>query len=172
MPVVNFSDLNVLGFYINKVLEYKIKTKGNWVANSNNVIGGNHVFDSSKMGLDHEMNAERTDQEYNTLGQSSHRRRRNLIDSETDELHQIFNRYSQSLMDDPLVTFSSTIDKEDATLVNLPRNRTIVLDCIEESNECIEIEFIVRNFRPGTEPINVNFNFSMNLHKMGMFLKI
>lgn len=169
MPIVNFSDLNVMGFYINKVLEYKIKNKGNWVANSNNA-NDIKAFDSSKMGYDYEMNAERTDQDYNTLGQSSHRRRRNLMQTETSEQQQIFNRYSQSLVEDHFVTFSATIDKEDATLANLPRNRTIVLDCIEDPNECVEIEFTIRNFRPGSESIDVHFNFSLNLNKMGMLL--
>lgn len=170
VPIVNFSD--VMGFYINKVLDYKIISKGNWVTNNKNENGLNQVFDSSKMGYDYEMNAERSDQDYNTLGQSSHRKKRNSMHAEIEEPQQIFNRYSQSLVEDNYLVFSTTVDKEDTTLANLPRNRTIVSDCIEDLNECVEIQFTIRNFRPGSEPINVNFNFSMNLNKMGKIFKI
>lgn len=165
IPIINASDISTSGFYINKVLDYKTKSNGNWVQPSNdiNLLLTDNSFDSSKMGYDYDLNADRTDQDYNTLGQSSHRRRRS-----PQQPQRIYNRYTRNVVEEPLVTFRTPIvDKEDATLLNLPRNRTIVLDCIEDLNECIEIEFIVRNFRPGSEPVILHFNFSMNLQKIG-----
>lgn len=180
VPIVNSSDLSVMGFYINKVLDYSIKSHGDWyqtpdinnlrdIAVSQNNPGD---FDSSKMGYDYEMNVDRTNQDYNTLGQSTHRRRRRNSLSEINEVEQqkSFNQYTQNIVEEQPVTYRSSFDQEDTTLANLPRNRTIVLDCVEVSSECLEIEFLVRNFRPGSEPVVLNFNFSMDLNKMGKIL--
>lgn len=171
--IVNITDLDISGFYINKVLEHKIHNLNSFVQpNENGVMvmrdDINKNFDSSKLGYDYEMNAERPDQDYNNLGQSSHRRRRRHVWREEEpQILRSFNRYTRNVVEEQLASFRApVVDKEDATLINLPRNRTIIQDCIEHPEDCLEIEFIVRNFRPGSEPIVMNLNFSLNLNKI------
>lgn len=169
--IVNTSELDISGFYVNKVLDHKIHNLNNFVVpNENGVMvmrnDINRDFDSSKLGYDYEMNAERTDQDFNNIGHSQHRRRRNVWQNDEQEILRSFNRYTRSIVEEQMASFRAPVDKEDATLINLPRNRTIVQDCIEHPSDCLEIEFVVRNFRPGSEPIVVNLNFTLNLNKM------
>lgn len=168
IPIVNSSELGITGFYINKVLDYKIRQTENLITYNENVLfipsSVNHDFDSSKLGYDYEMNADRTD-DFNTIGQSNNRRRRQQQDESASS--RMYNRFTRSVMEEQLASFRAPIDKEDATLTNLPRNRTVFLDCIEESSGCLEIEFTVHNFRPGSEPLSIFLNFSMDLAKMG-----
>jgi hypothetical protein len=174
IPIVNITNLEIDGFYINKVLEYK-DNRNKFIQPNENLVNAlrediNRNFDTSKLGYDYEMNAERTDQDYNNLGHSSHRRRRHVwAQKEETEILRSFNRYTRNIVEEQMASFRAPIDKEDATLVNLPRNRTIVKDCTEFPEDCLKIEFIVRNFRPGSEPIVVNLNFSLDLNKMSAF---
>lgn len=163
-----------MGFHINKVLDYKIKQTDNLITflDNGNVFvpsGLRQDFDSSKMGLDYDMNVDRSEN-VDTIGQSNNRRRRlsesSMHDDETNNV-RMYNRFTRQVMEEQLASFRAPIDREDATLLNLPRNRTIFLDCIEENSGCLEIEFTVHNFRPGSEPLSIYLNFSMDLTKMG-----
>lgn len=174
IPILNNSDLGIMGFYVNKVLDYKIKQTDNLITftGDGNVFIPSHLsadFDSSKMGFDFEMNADRNE-DFDTIGQSNNRRRRMSLGREDDSAtNRIYNRFTRSVMEEQLASFRAPIDKEDATLTNLPRNRTIFLDCVEENSGCLEIEFTVHNFRPGSLPLSIYLNFSMDLTKMGKF---
>lgn len=172
IPILNISDLTFTGFYINKVLDYKIRKSENLAAftNDENVFIPANLhdnFDSSKLGYDYDMNADRNE-DFNTIGQSNNRKRRmSLMKHDDGANNRMYNRFTRSIMEEQLASFRAPIDKEDATLTNLPRNRTIFLDCIEDNSGCLEIEFTVHNFRPGSEPLSIFLNFSMDLTKMG-----
>lgn len=163
-----------MGFYINKVLDYKIKHTDNLITfldNGNVFIpnGLSQDTDFSKMGMDYDMNVDRGES-IDTIGQSNNRKRRlsgSIHDDESTNNVRMYNRFTRQVMEEQLASFRAPIDREDATLLNLPRNRTIFLDCIEENSGCLEIEFTVHNFRPGSEPLSIYLNFSMDLTKMG-----
>lgn len=170
IPIVNISDLSIMGFYINKVLGYKMKETVNLISFSNDgtvfiPANLNHEFDASKMGFDYELNVDRSEN-FDTIGQSNNRKRRMSLHDESAN-NRMYNRFTRQVMEEQLASFRAPIEKEDATLLNLPRNRTIFLDCIEEYSGCLEIEFTVHNFRPGSEPLAIHLNFSMDLSKMG-----
>lgn len=127
-------------------------------------------FDSSKMGFDYEMNADKTE-DYNTLGHSNHRRRRSIWQENSDDnVLRVFNQYSGKV-EEYSASYRVSTDKEDLTLMNLPKNRTIFFDCsaADGSDECVEAVFNVHNFRPGSDAININMNFSLDLTKFCEF---
>ncbi len=181
IPILNISsDFGVMGFYVNKVLEYELKEARNLQSYLEYSGGGGIVwiptsvhqeYDTSKMGMDYDLNADRSES-YDTIGQSNNRRKRlsnNLNDEDNEASSRMYNRFTRSVMEEQLASFRGPIDKEDATLASLPRNRTIMLDCVEETSGCLEIKFKVNNLRPGIDPIIIQLNFSMDLTKIGEF---
>lgn len=65
-------------------------------------------------------------------------------------------------------SFEMRVNKEDSTLKNLPKNRTIYQDCTpKDMDECIEAQFTIRNFRPGDDPVALTLNFSLDLKNLG-----
>lgn len=182
VKLVEFDEIGISGFYANKVYDVtwnkddKIWLQSHSGGIINSQTGDNmnteKGFDSSKLGFDYELNADRT-QEYDTLGQSNHRRKRspwnqNPEDYDNQIVYRAFNQYTGSV-DEYTASYRMSVDKEDPTLINLPKNRTIFLDCSlsEETDECIEAQFTIHNFRPGSEPITLNLNFSLDLTKFG-----
>jgi hypothetical protein len=186
VEIVKFDDIDIRGIYTNKVYE------ATWIEGDNKVrlqsrdesdnsvksvvIGDNmnlhNSFDSSKLGFDYDFNSPKT-HDYE-LGQSHHRRRRSLWkndkddDYDDDNTFRVYNQYTGSI-DEYTSSYRASVDKEDPILMNLPRNRTIFLDCSqpEDMNECIEAQFTVHNFRPGSEPITISMNFTIDLRKFG-----
>jgi hypothetical protein len=184
VPLVKFEEIDIRGFYVNKVYEVtwnhneKIllqpseESGGGSVGGNNGLlITDNHNFDSSKLGMDYDFNVDRT-QHYDTLGQSHHRRKRSLAqqqsDTNDDNVYRVYNQYTKEV-NEYSASYRVSTDKEDPTLLNLPKNRTIVVDCSspEETDECVEAQFIIHNFRPGSEPITINMNFSLDLSQIG-----
>jgi len=191
VEIVKFDEIDIRGIYTNKVYEatwiegdnkVRLQTRdenGNSVKSV--VIGDNmnlqNNFDSSKLGFDYDFNSAKT-HEYDTLGQSHHRRRRSLWQNDKDDTDdyevnddktfRVYNQYTGSI-DEYTSSYRVSVDKEDPILMNLPRNRTIFIDCSqpEDMNECIEAQFTVHNFRPGSEPITISMNFTIDLRKFG-----
>lgn len=177
VPIVDFNQIGIRGFYVNRLYEVT------WSRNNEIVLqtsegsstespvaldNMNKNFDSSKLGFDYDFNSARNDQ--NTLTQSNHRRRRSLWQDDDDNIYRVYNQYTGSV-DEYHSSYRISVDKEDQTLKNLPKNRTIHFDCTsaEENVECIEAQFTIHNFRPGSEPISINLNFSIDLFKIGEF---
>ena len=131
----------------------------------------NTNFDSSKLGFDYDFNSGRPEEQQ--LGQTNHRRRRSIWQDDDDNIFRVYNQYTGSI-DEYHSAYRVATDKQDQTLKNLPKNRTIFFDCstAEETNECIEAQFTIHNFRPGSEPISINLNFSLDLSKIGKFYKL
>lgn len=176
VPIVDFNEISVRGFYINKVYEVTWSKDNKILMQSMEesqtevsvaLENMNTNFDSSKLGFDYDFNSGR--QEEQQLGNSHHRRRRSLW--QEDEEHSIFRVYNQytGSIDEYQSAYRVASDKEDQTLKNLPKNRTIYFDCSqsEEMDECVEAQFTIHNFRPGSEPISINLNFSLDLSKIG-----
>lgn len=175
VPIVDFNQIGVRGFYVNKFYEVtwskdnKILVQSTDETPTQSPIALDNVnvnFDTSKLGYDYDLN--RNDEQ--TLGESNHRRRRSLWQDDDDNTFRVYNQYTGSI-DEYHSSYRVSVDKEDQTLRNLPKNRTIYFDCLtaEEMDECIEAQFTIHNFRPGSEPISINLNFSIDLSKIGEF---
>lgn len=173
VPIVDFNEIDMRGFYINKVYEVswskdnKILTQSQEVGVEVNPIADNLIFDSSRLGYDYDLNRPEED----NLNNMNHRRRRSLWQSDdSGNVFRVFNQYTGAI-DEYQSSYRVSADKEDNTLKNLPKNRTILFDCStsEEMDECIEAQFIIHNFRPGSEPISISMNFSLDLAKIGRF---
>lgn len=177
VPIVDFNQISVRGFYINKnfdvtwskdnkILQQAMEESTVPIVVVDNM---NMNFDSSKLGFDYDFNRPEADQE---LSHNHHRRRRSLWqnDGEDENIFRVYNQYTGSV-DEYHSSYRVSSDKEDQTLKNLPKNRTIYFDCStsEEMDECIEAQFTIHNFRPGSEPISINMNFSIDLAKVGEF---
>lgn len=179
VPIVDFNGINVRAFYINKVydvtwsknnkiLVQTIEEEQTEISVAENM---NTNFDSSKLGFDYDFNSGRPEDQQ--LSNSHHRRRRSIWqDDEDNNIFRVYNQYTGSI-DEYQSSYRVASDKEDQTLKNLPKNRTIQFDCSqsEEMDECIEAQFTIHNFRPGSEPLSINLNFSMDLSKIGEFVK-
>lgn len=191
VEIVKFDEIDIRGIYTNKVYEatwiegdkIRLQTRNENTDNTGKsvVIGDNmnlhNTFDASKLGFDYDFNSVKT-HEYDTLGQSHHRRRRspwqndkdidNEYDDNDDNIYKVYNQYTGSI-DEYTSSYRVSVDREDPILMNLPKNRTIFLDCSqpEDINECIEAQFTVHNFRPGSEPITISMNFTIDLRKFG-----
>lgn len=179
VPIVDFNGINVRAFYINKVydvtwsknnkiLVQTIEEEQTEISVAENM---NTNFDSSKLGFDYDFNSGRPEDQQ--LSNSHHRRRRSIWqDDEDNNIFRVYNQYTGSI-DEYQSSYRVASDKEDQTLKNLPKNRTILFDCSqsEEMDECIEAQFTIHNFRPGSEPLSINLNFSMDLSKIGEFVK-
>lgn len=123
----------------------------------------NTNFDSSKLGFDYDFNSGHQAGEQ----QLSHRRRRSIWQDENDNVYRVYNQYTGGI-DEYQAAYRVATDKQDQTLKNLPKNRTIFFDCStsEENDECVEAQFTIHNFRPGSEPISINLNLSLDLSKI------
>lgn len=178
VPIVDFEQLGIRGFYVNKVYEVTWSQDNKILLQSEEgttepilaVDNMNTNFDSSKLGFDYELNSGR--QEEQGLGHSHHRRRRSIWQEDDDNIFRVFNHFTGNI-DEYHSEYRVASEKEDETLKNLPRNRTIFFDCStnEESFECVEAQFTIHNFRPGSEPISINLNFSIDLAKIGEVLE-
>lgn len=179
VPIVDFNGISVKGFYINKVYEVTWSKDNKILMQSFEedqtdvpmiAENMNTHFDSSKLGFDYDFNSARQDDQQ--LSHSNHRRRRSVWqDDEENNIFRVYNQYTGSV-DEYHSAYTVANNKEDHTLKNLPKNRTIYFDCSqsEEMDECIEAQFTIHNFRPGSEPLSINLNFSMDLSKVGKFL--
>jgi hypothetical protein len=176
VPIVDFEQLGIRGFYINKIYEVTW-SKNNQVilqteeGSTEPIIALNNMnlnFDSSKLGFDYDFNSGR--QEDQDMSLSNHRRRRSLWQQDDDNTYRVFNHYT-GVIDEYHSAYRIANEKEDQTLKNLPKNRTIYFDCAsaEENFECVEAQFTIHNFRPGSEPISIALNFSIDLFKIGEF---
>lgn len=178
VPIVDFNGISGRAFYINKVYDVTW-SKGNKILiqsieeeqteASVALENMNTNFDSSKLGFDYDFNSGRP--EDHQLSHSHHRRRRSIWqDDEDNNIFRVYNQYTGSI-DEYQSSYRVASDKEDQTLKNLPKNRTIHFDCSqsEEMDECVEAQFTIHNFRPGSEPLSINLNFSMDLSKIGEF---
>lgn len=178
VPIVDFNQISVRGFYINKIYDVTWSRDNKILQqaveeSTVNVIAVDNMnmnFDSSKLGYDYDFNSNR--QEEQDLAHGNHRRRRSIWQNNGDDenIFRVYNQYTGGI-DEYHSSYRVSSDKEDQTLKNLPKNRTIYLDCLtsEEMDECIEAQFTIHNFRPGSEPININLNFSIDLAKVGTF---
>lgn len=181
IKIVEFDEIDIRGSYTNKVYEatwtkddkiwLQSQTEGEKPQDSSNNMNLNNNFDTSKLGYDYDLNSDKT-QEYDNLGHSHHRRKRSPWksgdDYEEENIYRVYNQYTGSI-DEYSSSYRTTVDREDTTLMNLPKNRTIFLDCSSPDSmaECIEAQFTVHNFRPGSEPITISMNFSIDLAKFG-----
>lgn len=175
MPIVDFNQISVKGSYINKLYDVSWSKDNKILIQSSEesqttypiaVDNMNKNFDSSKLGFDYDFNSGRQDEQ--NLGNMNHRRRRSIWQDEGDNIFRVYNQYTGSV-DEYHPSYRITSNKEDQTLKNLPKNRTIYFDCStsEEMDECVEAQFIIHNFRPGSEPINIHLNLSIDLTKIG-----
>jgi hypothetical protein len=183
VPIVDFNQIGVRGFYINKNYDVTWSRDNKILVQSEEgstepiialdsiALNSNTNFDSSKLGFDYDFNSGRQEerwQEEQSLGNSNHRRRRSVWQQEDENIFRVYNQYT-GVVDEYQFAYRVATDKEDQTLKNLPKNRTIYFDCStsEDMGECVEAQFTIHNFRPGSEPININMNFSINLSKIG-----
>lgn len=177
VPIVDFNQIEIKGFYINKLYDVtwsrdnKVLVQAEQVSTEaitalNNM---NTHFDPSIYAIDYDSNSARHEEEA-ALGHSNHRRRRSLWQQDDDNIFRVYNKYT-GVVDEYHPAYRVESDKEDQILKNLPKNRTIHFDCSssEETSECVEAQFTVHNFRPGTEPISINLNFSIDLLKISEF---
>ena len=179
--IVDFNEIEIRGFYTNRALDVTWSQDNKIIMQSveattasSNVIVDNmnsHKFDSSKLGFDYDFNSEKNVE--NVLYDLNHHRRRRSAwqESRDDEtIFRVFNQYTNSI-DEYQASYRISSNQEDQTIKNLPKNRTIFFDCSspEGNGECIEALFTVYNFKPGSEPIVINMNFTIDLHKIGEF---
>lgn len=175
VPIVDFNLISVEGFYINqvydvtwskdnKILVQTVEEVQNAIALENM----NTNFDSSKLGFDYDFNSGRNEEQQ--MSETNHRRRRSIWQDNDDEdnIFRVYNQYTGTI-DEYHSAYRVAVDKQDQTLKNLPKNRTIWFDCSssEENDECIEAQFTIHNFRPGSEPIRIKLNFTLDLTKIG-----
>lgn len=183
IPIVDFNKISVKGSYINKVYDVTWKKDKKVIIQSIEeslnaqpitIDNMNKNFDSSKLGFDYDFNSGRQNEQQN-LGNMNHRRRRRNVwqDDEGENIFRVYNQYTGSV-DEYHPSYRITSNKEDQTLKNLPKNRTIYFDCSssEEMDECVEAQFKIHNFRPGSEPINIHLNFSIDLTQIGNIGKV
>lgn len=171
---MDFNLIEVRGFYVNKIYEVTWSKENKILQQAREestiVIDNmnNMNFDSSKLGFDYDANSNRHDDQ--ELAHGNHRRRRSLWQNSgyDENIFRVYNQYTGSI-DEYHSSYRVSVDKEDQTLKNLPKNRTIYFDCStsEETDECIEALFTIHNFRPGSEAISINLNFSIDLSKVG-----
>lgn len=177
VPIVDFNSMNMTGFYLNKVYEVTwlkhnqiLLQSSEDLSEKNPLVAENMNtnFDSSKLGFDYEFNAPTVNE---NVGHHNHRRRRSLWQNEEeDKTFRVYNQYTASI-DEYHASYRVSHINEDQTLKNLPKNRTINFDCSSETSECVEAIFTINNFRPGSEPITINLNFTIDLFKIGEKLK-
>ncbi|CAO1393862.1 unnamed protein product [Diamesa hyperborea] len=180
IDIVNFNEIEIRGVYTNRALDVtwykdnKIVLQSSEESTQSSKVVENmnsNGFDSGKLGFDYDFNSEKNVvQELHDSNQ--HRRRRSVWQESRDEdtVFRVFNQYTHSV-DEYQASYRISSDQEDQTIKNLPKNRTIFFDCSspEGNGECIEAQFTVYNFRPGSEPIVINMNFTIDLQKIDQF---
>jgi hypothetical protein len=171
IPIIDHNEIDIQGLYNYKIYE-PVLIKDDIILNQSKdenllLIGSdmNHNFDSSKMGFDYEFNKDQTQHDFQNFGETNHRRKR----SDDENIYRVYNQYTNEI-DEYHASYKVSTDQEDHTLANLPKNRTIFFDCSdtsENANGCVEAQFRFLNFRPGSEPIIINMNFSFDMSKIG-----
>jgi Integrin alpha len=180
IPVTEFNVMNITGFYLNKVYEVTwfkhneilLQSSEDLSANVPVVENMNTNFDSSKLGFDYEFNAPGNNEQQ--FADTNHRRRRSIWQNDDDEnIYRVYNQYTASI-DEYHPSYHVSNVNEDQTLRNLPKNRTIYFDCSTslDTNECVEAQFTIHNFRPGSEPISIVLDFTIDLNKIGEILEV
>lgn len=146
--------------------------------------GGGHMngmdFDSSKIGLEYDFNAgsingtNRTIFPFATrfddgslvdpaIEAAANRKRRSV-----DTVFRSYNRYTRSVDEHQVSARISAQNPDDATLSNLPINRSFMFECTEvEMEYCLRARFSVHNFLVGNAPILISLNLSLDLMTFG-----
>lgn len=135
-------------------------------------------FDTSRIGLDYNLNGDEPTEA--ATSDRRRRRRRRAIDADTSDAY--FNLYTQSVVDRQQMERFAWSDMataggrqkrdifstDDRVLANLPANRTIYFDCENEEREmCLVGKFTVPDFATDNSPIMVTLNFTINLDRLG-----
>lgn len=152
----------------NKILVQSFESSTPAVIGDNILLG----YQPSKNGMDYEFGVSNK-QDFNddfVNNHNMHRRRRSAWEQDNkfdNHVFRVFNSYTGAI-DEYHASYRIDANKDDVTLKNLPKNRTILLDCHDdEMGDCVEAQFTIHNFRPGNEPISINMNFSLNLAQFG-----
>lgn len=139
-------------------------------------------FDTSRIGLDYNLNGDETEA---TATDGQRRRRRRAFDTDANDAY--YNLYTQSVIQpnqmdrfsmSEMATTSSRqkrdiFNTDDKVLANLPANRTIYFDCQNEEREmCLVGKFTVPEFGTDNSPIMVTLNFTINLDRLGKGLTL
>lgn len=177
VPLIDFNELNIRGFYVNKVYDVtwmqdnkvilpSLESTTNVIVDLNNLpshnFGYDYGFENKQDEMPNEMIVDTNQQ---------HRRRRSPkmqeVAEDDDRIFRVYNVYTGSI-DEYHSSYRIETDKLDETLKNLPKNRTIFFDCSdEEEHECWEARFTIHNVRPGNEPISITMNFTLDLSLIG-----
>lgn len=139
-------------------------------------------FDTSRIGLEYDLNGNNGEESNTNPGDRRRRRRSAYFESDSSDAY--FNVYTQNIVEpDEINTFAwndgTTFDRrlkrdifttDDKILANLPANRTIYFDCQNEEQEmCLVGKFTVSDFVMDNSPIMVTLNFSINLNRLSKF---
>lgn len=182
VELINFNELDIRGFYVNKIYDVtwfkndKVLLQSMESSSTSAIIELNNIHQKEnpyQPGYDYEFSIpDEGNNNYEDTNINNHFRKRRSLwqndDGDIDEkIFRVFNSYTGAI-DEYHSSYKIETNKDDETLKNLPKNRTIFFDCIDdELNECIEAQFTIHNFRPGSEPISINMNFSLDLAKIG-----
>jgi hypothetical protein len=181
IQLIDYNEIEIQGFYINKHIDVNLIQNNkilipSYESSSPAVIELDNIqkgFFPSKFGMDYEFGVSSKHGENNEFinQQNTHRRRRSLLENDEDNgnIFRVFNSYNGKI-EEYQPSYRIEANKDDTTLKNLPRNRTILFDCHDaEKSDCFEAQFMIQNFRPGNEPILINLNFTLNLAQFGKF---
>lgn len=137
-------------------------------------------FDTSRIGLEYDLNGNNGEESNTNVGDRRRRRRSTYFESDPSDAY--FNVYTQNIVEpDEINAFAwndgTTFDRrlkrdiftsDDKILANLPANRTIYFDCQNEEQEmCLVGKFTVPDFAMDNSPIMVTLNFTINLSRLG-----
>jgi hypothetical protein len=182
IQLIDYNEIEIQGFYINKHVDVNLLQNNkilipSYESSSPAVVEldnlQNNGFLPSKFGMDYEFGVSNKHDENNDFinQHNTHRRRRRsmLENDDNDNIFRVFNSYDGTIHEyHPAYRIEA--NKDDTTLKNLPKNRTILFDCHDdEIADCVEAQFTIHNFRPGNEPISINLNFTLNLAQFGKF---
>lgn len=134
-------------------------------------------YDSSKLGLEYDLNGGQASTD--EMPSNLFARRRRALEYESNSY---FNPYLQRVIanDEMGSTFAwndidstasrrkrDTLNSNDHILANLPANRTIFSDCQNSEQElCLQGKFTVTNFKANDFPVLITLNFTINLKKI------
>lgn len=172
--IVNFESISVKGTYTNKALDVtwtrdnKILVQDTYETSSIRVVenmNGFH-FDSSKTGFDYEFNVGSNSNPQQAV--MNHRKRRSAFEDDFEDMpYRHFNAYTNSI-EEYEASVRLLPNEDDQILKNLPKNRTVYLNCLDPSeNECVEAQFTIHNFKSGNTPVEISISFSMDLDRVG-----
>lgn len=101
------------------------------------------------------------------------RQRRHVPEIGFRGFNRNYNYYTQSIPQYHYLVRRSTTYQEDSILKNLPPNRTILFDCYNFEDElCYQATFNIHNFKADNNPIIVQFNFTIDLNRIGNYIYI